>query len=489
MIMSVSMNCLVASAAWQVQTQPPHDQGVALLKIRLVHRHALRNGTRLNMQGGRHSQEPVPNQTMTGNRPPKRALRATKDALQSTIKQLETCYEELERSNRGLESLNEALSAVNQQLQNNVFELEAANNDLNNLLASSQIAMLHLDRELRIKWLSPAMHDVFNLIASDIGRPIGEFGPAVAGSDLVADAVAVLHDLAPLQKVVEAAHGRWYIRRMLPYRSDSVIVTFTDVTESKQAIDVANEKFNKLTDSLERQVQERTAQLRALASELTMAEERERRSLAQDLHDDLGQLLAIAKIKLTTLKKDRQGGAMEQSLEEIDALIDQANRSVRSLAFQLNPAVLYELGLVPALQWLVEEVRRLSGLDVTLEDDGAPKPLDHPVRSILFRAVRELLINVAKHAKVGSAEVITARSGGNWLTITVGDSGTGFDHETMLAQVAAGDARGFGLLSMRERLRFIGGDMRIDSAPGNGTRVTLSAPLLKQETGLEEAHP
>jgi len=228
------------------------------------------------------------------------------------------------------------------------------------------------------------------------------------------------------------------------------------------------------TVSLEQKVRERTVQLRALAVELSLAEERERRSLAQDLHDDLGQVLAIIKHKLTALHGSERSADLARELKAIEDLIDQANKSMRTLAFQLSPPVLHTLGLVPALEWLTEEMERVYGLKVRLSDDGAPKPLDEPSRSTLFRAVRELLINVAKHAGTRMAEVTSLRSGSR-LTLAVNDDGGGFDYQKAL-QAAPGTG-GLGLASLRERIEFIGGDMHVDSRLNEGTTITLITPL------------
>lgn len=242
-----------------------------------------------------------------------------------------------------------------------------------------------------------------------------------------------------------------------------------DITENKQ-METQIRKFNL---DLEQQVLERTAQLRALSKELAMAEEKERRSLSQDLHDDLGQILAMVKLKLTSLEDHNRDGDLRRQVREVEALVDQANRSVRSLSLQLSPPVLHQFGLVPALEWLSEELHLAYGLSVHVSDDGQAKPLSTEASNMLFRSVRELLINVHKHAQVGRADVdISAVS--DVLVLSVTDSGAGFDAQKKLAPSAEG---GFGLFSVRERISYIGGEMQIDSHPGDGTVVVLTLPL------------
>jgi signal transduction histidine kinase len=134
---------------------------------------------------------------------------------------------------------------------------------------------------------------------------------------------------------------------------------------------------------------------------------------------------------------------------------------------------LFELGLLPAMQWLVEEIRRLYGIVVNLRDDGRGKALDHALRSVVFRCVRELLINVAKHAKVGAAEVALATESES-LVIAVSDHGIGFDASEIDRTISGG---GFGLVSIRERINHLGGDVKVESGPQGGTTITLTVPL------------
>lgn len=240
--------------------------------------------------------------------------------------------------------------------------------------------------------------------------------------------------------------------------------------------DAAEKKLKALGVDLEQKVWQRTAQLRSLSKRLTMTEEKERQTLSQDLHDDLGQILAMVKLKLSALEKPGQASLsaeLQQELTELESLVDQANRSVRSLSLQLSPPVLHQFGLVPALEWLAEEFHRSYDLKVHVSDDGSDKPLDTASSNALFRAVRELLINVHKHATVGKAEVDVSVVDER-LVLSVSDCGIGFDVGNTVVPSAHG---GYGLFSVRERISYIGGEMHIDSSPGNGTVIVLTLPL------------
>jgi len=215
-------------------------------------------------------------------------------------------------------------------------------------------------------------------------------------------------------------------------------------------------------------------QLQSLASELSIAEERERRRMASDLHDSICQTLAFTALQISQVQGATKDPLLIRRLEEIRRLIEQAVTDMRSLIFDLSPPILYELGLVPALEWVAEQFESQYGLEVSIEDDGQEKPLPSELRIFLFRAVRELLTNVAKHAGARQTTVHLERTGTH-IRITVADTGKGFDPADL--EERADRPQRFGLFSIRERLLYFGGALQIDSLPGRGTRAVLLAPL------------
>jgi PAS domain S-box-containing protein len=210
--------------------------------------------------------------------------------------------------------------------------------------------------------------------------------------------------------------------------------------------------------------------LRSLMTELLIAEERERRRLAQDLHDGLGQTLALAQIRLSSIraKGRHRSAATRSTLEELQDLIASADRSARSIGFELSPPSLHQLGLPPALRWLVENLQARYGVCIHFDDGGNARPMNEPLRVVVFRAIRELLINAAKHSGVSDVR-LTLRETKDGLLVCVEDEGMGMTEggEALL---------GTGLLSIRERLAHVGGTLRIRSAPGHGTSIELEAP-------------
>jgi PAS domain S-box-containing protein len=224
---------------------------------------------------------------------------------------------------------------------------------------------------------------------------------------------------------------------------------------------------------------ENRAQLKSLASQLTLAEEQERRRLAMELHDRISQALVISKIKLEALRKSGRSRKLDKSLEDVCNSIGQTIQDTRTLTLDLGNPVLYELGFEIAVsEWLTGQIQEKHGLTVEFEDDGQPKPLDDDVRILLFRDVRELLINVVKHAGAHKVKVSISKLD-NHICVTVEDDGVGFDPVEVLSTAAKKGE--FGLFSIRERLEDLGGHLQIDSAPGQRCKVTMKAPLKQKE--------
>lgn len=252
--------------------------------------------------------------------------------------------------------------------------------------------------------------------------------------------------------------------------SSMIVRDITDRKRTEEALRTARLALEKANQDLERRADERAKQLRHFAGRLEAAETRERQQIARDLHDELEQILAAILIRLDVLRAS-EDPAISANANTLFELAQRASTSVHSLAVQLVPPVLYELGLVPALQWLAEEMQDTFGLDVAIEDDGRTRPLSQETRAVLYRAARELVINVAKHARTDRARVRVSKTA-DTIAIDVIDHGVGFDWPS----IEGSERQGFGLVGLRERLSYIGGGMEVRSSPGQGARVTLYAP-------------
>ncbi|MGH7614524.1 MAG: PAS domain-containing sensor histidine kinase [Gemmatimonadales bacterium] len=213
--------------------------------------------------------------------------------------------------------------------------------------------------------------------------------------------------------------------------------------------------------------------LRTLTLESALAEERQRRRIALGLHDDVGHSLALARMKLASFVQ-RDGGERGPELGEVRGLIDQAIGYTRALTFDLSPPTLYELGLEPALESVGERLAESSGVRFVFASDGVVKLLSPEATILLYRSVSELLRNVVKHARARTMWVEVANVQ-NRIEVTVADDGEGFDPTELTER--RGRDRGYGLFSIREQLRAIGGHLDVDTAPGRGTRCSLRVLL------------
>ena len=213
-------------------------------------------------------------------------------------------------------------------------------------------------------------------------------------------------------------------------------------------------------------------ELRDLAARLALTEQRERREIATTLHDELGQILAFAKLKLSSLSARTQLEFAD--LDPVLTYLDDAIGFVRSLTSQLAPPVLRQLGFSAALQWLTDEIRKRQGVPIVYECHGAPVSLPEEVEVTLFQAVRELITNSLKHGKPGQVNVLLSVND-SVLSVAVADDGRGFDPAALPPRST--ESGGFGLLNVRERIEYLGGQMEIASSPGAGARIRLIYPM------------
>jgi CheY-like chemotaxis protein len=248
-------------------------------------------------------------------------------------------------------------------------------------------------------------------------------------------------------------------------------------------------------DALQTMVTEQTrgllsqqADLRALGTALNLAEHRVRTNMAAELHDHLAQMLALGRMKLG---QARQVNTLPQAVEYIgqtEAVLMECLTYTRTLVAELSPPVLHEFGLPAALTWLARHMQRYDLLVTCELPISAPWKIAHEEAILLFQSVRELLINVAKHAEAGKATV-RLHATESTLHLSVQDAGRGFD-PAALTQSGASQSSKFGLFSIRERMRALGGAFEVTSAPGAGTRSTLTLPLRADApTGVPAAAP
>lgn len=231
--------------------------------------------------------------------------------------------------------------------------------------------------------------------------------------------------------------------------------------------------FSQVTrDLTERRQAEET--LRSLSQRLLMAQEEERRRIARELHDEIGQILTTVKFSLQSLERQPSGEVIKQRLESSVAHVDHAIQGVRDLSLQLRPSILDELGLPAALRWYLTKATRETQMKLQHDIEPFDERLPIEVEVACFRVVQEAFTNVVRHAKAQHFNVALVRRDGV-LELRVRDDGVGFDLPRARARAAQGEC--MGLSGMQERVSLVGGRVQMTSAPGAGTELQAWFPL------------
>ncbi len=262
---------------------------------------------------------------------------------------------------------------------------------------------------------------------------------------------------------------------------------FISIVQDIQSRKEAQAQLRQLADGLEQRVEARTRELadtqdklRALTTELNLTEHRIRKQLATDLHDYLAQLLVLSRIKLGQAKLEEVTPAAMQAMTEVQEVMDRALAYTRTLVAQLSPPILNEFGLLMALRWLADQMQR--ELTVTLDLESEVLPLSEEQSVLLFQSVRELLMNIVKHAGTTEAKISLTQARGV-LRICVSDRGVGCEMDGAETQL---EPR-FGLFSIRERMKALGGAFDMQSVPGEGTTAILQLPVVQPGSSAVEA--
>jgi PAS domain S-box-containing protein len=259
-----------------------------------------------------------------------------------------------------------------------------------------------------------------------------------------------------------------------------IVADITDIKNARQQLEQEKLELSKKTEELEAELskrselaEKRATQLQALVTQLTTAEERERRRLAQVLHDQLQQLIVGAKYKIQSLKPKLTTRSKVEEINSIIAFLDESIQVSRNLTSELSPSILYEAGLGPAVEWLGDRFEEKYNLKIAVKSDPDFKVKTDELKVLLFSIIKELLFNVVKHSdsKEAFAE-LTVVDGGD-ITIKIADTGTGFDYEKYKARK---NHAGFGLFSIEERLKAVGGNFSVATAPGDGTNIYITVP-------------
>jgi two-component system sensor histidine kinase UhpB len=336
------------------------------------------------------------------------------------------------------------------------------------LIENGSDIILMVERDGGVLYASPSVQRVLGY--RGLGLTGGSLfavvhpGDRAAADDAVSKASERVNVGPPSELRVKHQDGSWRVLEILVSKpvgdtgNAGIVINCRDITDRKQ---------------IEAELRSHQVRLRELAASLSLTEQQERRRIAGGLHDCVAQPLALARMKLGVAQQLTSSREVAENLADVKQLVEEAIKDVRSLTFEISPPILHESGLEAALEWLADEMKARYGIDVGFRDSSGPIPLEEDIRVFLFWSVRELLINVAKHAHSPSAYVSVGRSGRS-IRIEVRDEGVGFG---LPDAARRNQSAGFGLFSIRERLAALGGNLEIGSRPGEGARVCLIAPL------------
>ncbi|MEK6785393.1 MAG: PAS domain S-box protein [Nitrospirota bacterium] len=370
-------------------------------------------------------------------------------------------------------------------------KLDDATRRLGAIVESSSDAILSVTPDGFVTTWNGGAERLFGYTANEmIGRSILTIIPAHLSRDRAWELATLrgTHDIQSYDAVRLTKDGRYIdVSVTLSPLKDAlgqfvgVSKVIRDISERKRAEVLLRQAH----EALEIRVQERTAELsaanhslRILSNRLMQVQEEERSRLARDLHDEVGQLLTALKIDLQDIQHGEVGEARLGSLTDSLELVDRLLTQVRSLALDLRPSLLDDLGLVPALRWYVNRQAERNGWILSLSVERITGRIPAPIEVSCFRVVQEALTNIAKYAKAKTVDLTLCRQDQD-VTLIIQDDGVGFD--VMLAKQRALGGQSIGLLGLEERVRLAGGSFAISSVLGEGTRLELCFPLTEQE--------
>ena len=413
--------------------------------------------------------------------------KAVNEEALSVNEEFQSTNEELLASKEELQSLNEELTALNSQLQETLERQRTTADDLQNVLYSTNVATLFLDRELRIRFFTPATRSVFAILPGDIGRPLADLHSLAADGALAGDAMAVLADLKPAEREIEAADGKWFRRRILPYlahggRVEGVVITFNDIT-SRKRVAGALEEAKREADIAN------TAKSRFLAA------------ASHDLRQPLQTLSLLQDLLAETAQGDkaqsliaRQNGTLGSMAAMLDALLD--INQIEAGVVQPELRTFSIAGLLIRKREEFSYPATAKGLQLHVVD-CAQEIYSDP--QLLRQIIRNLLSNALKYTETGKI-LLGCRRRGSVLSIEVWDTGIGipgtelqaiFDEYHQVGNEARERSRGLGLgLSIVQRLStLLGHRVRVRSNEGKGSMFAIEVPFAAQTDGARVAAP
>ena len=334
---------------------------------------------------------------------------------------------------------------------------EALQSRMTSLLETMTDGFVVLDRDWHYVFVNNRAGEIFNRIpAMLIGKSIWDEFPESVGQPFCRAYQGVMRERIPAQiEAYFAPWDRWFENRIFP-SDDGICIYFQEITERKRA---------------EQQIALANQRLQALSASLLTVQEKERRTLARELHDEIGQSLTALKITLQSLGLRPETAALQKPIETAVNITDVALNQVRQMSLNLRPAQIDDLGLPAAIRWNLDRQAGLAGLNAHFSAENIPDTLPELIAISCYRISQEALTNVLRHAHAANIHIRLQRSVSE-LRLEVQDDGAGFDP----AQILSGTSS-MGILNMQERAMLTGGCLEIESAPGRGSLVRAIFPL------------
>lgn len=350
------------------------------------------------------------------------------------------------------------------------------------LLDTVREGLLVLDDSLRIKMANESFYQLFRVSPEETeGVLLYELGnhqwdipelrtllEQILPEDEIVNDYEIEHDFEKIGYRIMLLNARRIDHLQL------ILLAIEDITERKKAL----REVKSVNDTLEERIEERTGEIRKLISRLTDSEQQERRRISGILHDDLQQVLFAIQINLEILQEEIDPDNQKHLSKQVSETIGMTKESIektRRLTNDLNPPVLQSPELTGIMEWVAERFYERYDLETELKENIHFTIPDREVRVVLLHSVRELLFNIVKHAGTGQATIKIDGTAGELMAIEVIDEGSGFNPKEIGNGIEKG--AGFGLYSIFERLNLFGGSLEIESAPGEGTRMTIQMPV------------
>lgn len=338
--------------------------------------------------------------------------------------------------------------------------------DLAHLVTAAGIGLVVLDRNLRLCWASPAAVGILQLQATDTNKTLDTLTCPL--TDLIGDARRVCDMLTPVEREWRHPDGRWFLISIRP-------VTVADGVATTLVLTLADISRIRTTE-----LRTGHQQLRALSQRLLEAQEAERRALAAEMHDEIGQLLTGLNLLLLSIDPYGDAAITAAYLAQAQRTVGELIARVRHLSLDLRPPMLDDLGLRPTLDWLVERYTAQTRVQVNLSLIGLEQRFPPMLELVVYRIIQEALTNVARHAETNSVTVRVWVDAGA-LHVLVEDQGRGFDPAMLDPYHSSG------LSGMSERVALLGGTLTITSAPGAGTSIHAVLPICPPESPLGQS--